>query len=85
MAENTMTLPTGAERDCPIAPLEEAGRHAEAWCRRTGCPLVDDTPDADAARRGWSDAHGNAWTPPMGPLRHGAPWWASHKPPLNGR
>ena len=68
--------PTGRERDRLIASLEEAGRHAEAWCKRTGCPLVDDTPDADAARQGWPDADGNAWTPPWDILDiEPPPWW----------
>ena len=68
--------PTGRERDRLIASLEEAGRHAEAWCRRTGCPLVYDTPDADAARQGWPDADGNAWTPPWDILDIEPPdWW----------
>ena len=72
--------PIGAERDRLIASLEEAGRHAEAWCRRTGCPLVYDTPDADAARQGWPDADGNAWTPPWDLLDMEPPdWWG--KPP----
>ena len=72
--------PTGAERDRLIASLEEAGRHAEAWCKRTGCPLVYDTPDADAARQGWPDADGNAWTPPWDLLDMEPPdWWG--KPP----
>jgi len=72
--------PTGRERDRLIASLEEAVRHAEAWCRRTGCPLVSNTPDADAARQGWPDADGNAWTPPWDLLDMEPPdWWG--KPP----
>jgi len=68
--------PTGAERDRLIASLEEAVRHAEAWCRRTGNPLVDDTPDADTARQGWPDSDGKAWTPPWDILEIEPPdWW----------
>ena len=60
--------PTGAERAQLIASLEEAGRRAEAWCRHVGCDPVQEAPDAEAARQGWPDANGNAWTPPWGSL-----------------
>ena len=78
-------LPKAARQDRPspgraqpIASLEEAGRHAEAWCGRTGSPLALDVPDADAdaARQGWPDADGKGWTPPWDLLDMEPPdWW----------